>query len=127
MSDVSYEEGSLPSDGIVASQAVARWFSSAGYDAASEADRRALLDDLEAFCAYAGDREPDELVRSCFRIGEGGTKAISVKGRREMQETIEAFVAHRGLSGHAGTVMGNRIRSFLIHNGVFMQGVPSFR
>jgi hypothetical protein len=39
-----------------------------------------------------------------------------------MDETIESYVAERGLTGRDAIVVGNRIRGFLVHNGVFIQG-----
>jgi hypothetical protein len=42
-----------------------------------------------------------------------------------MQEAIESFIAQRGETGHAAVAAGNTLRSFLIHNGVFMQGRAS--
>ena len=64
---------------------------------------------------------PEELVASCLRQTAAGT-AISSKGRLRMQETIERYVAERGLAGREAIVVGNRVRGFLVHNGVFIQG-----
>jgi hypothetical protein len=95
------------------SPAVQRWLQKAGHQ-----DR--LLEDLADFCRYC-DSTPEQLVASCLRQTAAGT-AISTKGRRRMEETIESYVAERGLTGRDAIVVGNRIRGFLIHNGVFIQG-----
>jgi hypothetical protein len=99
---------------------VQRWFDKAGYRDAPAVDQDRLLDDLADFCTYA-DTTPETLVASCLRQTDAGT-AISTKGRRRMDETIEAYVAQRGLAGRDAIVVGNRIRGFLVHNGVFIQG-----
>jgi hypothetical protein len=99
---------------------VQRWLDKAGYVNAPTAEQERLLDDLAGFCAYT-DMTPEELVASCLRQTAAGT-AISTKGRRTMQETIESYVADRGLAGREAIVVGNRVRGFLVHNGVFIQG-----
>ena len=100
---------------------VKRWFKGAGYDSAPEAERRQLISELGAFCRFA-DMTPRQLIDSCLRTTKEGHTAISTKGRRAMQQSIDAFVAERGLAGHQSIAAGNRIRSFLVHNGVFIQG-----
>lgn len=102
------------------SPVVQRWLDKAGYSTASLGEQEVLLADLTGFCAYTS-QTPEELVASCLRRTEAGT-AISAKGRRRMQETIENYVAERGLAGREAIVVGNRIRGFLVHNGVFIQG-----
>jgi hypothetical protein len=92
---------------------VRRWLGKAG-------ENDLLLEDLADFCTYA-DATPESLVAGCLRQTDAGT-AISTKGRRQMQETIETYVAARGLTGREAIVVGNRIRGFLVHNGVFIQG-----
>lgn len=105
---------------------VTRWLTSAGYDAPGREDERGrLVAKLQAFCEYAG-KTPEELVQSCLRTKKAtGATAISAKGRTAIQDVIEGFVAAQGLSGHDAIVVGNQIRSFLIHNGIFMQGRAS--
>jgi len=39
-----------------------------------------------------------------------------------MNATIDEFVEKSGFTGKEAVVNGNIIRSFLIHNGIFMQG-----
>ena len=109
----------IPSE-LLASPMVQRWLDKAGYASSGGAEQNVLLDDLGGFCAFTG-MAPEELVGSCFRQTPSGT-AISSKGRLRMQETIERYVAERGLSGREAIVVGNRVRGFLVHNGVFIQG-----
>jgi hypothetical protein len=98
---------------------VQRWLSAAGY-ADRPADRAGVLDSLRGFCEFTG-RTPAELVAACLRPTAQGT-AISAKGRREMQEAIDEYVRQRGLLGRDANVVGNHVRGFLVHNGVFIQG-----
>jgi hypothetical protein len=99
---------------------VQRWFDKAGYMDAPAGDQERLLADLADFCTYT-DSTPEMIVTSCLRQTDAGT-AINTKGRRQMAATIEAYVAQRGLTGRDAIVVGNRIRGFLVHNGVFIQG-----
>jgi hypothetical protein len=105
------------------SAAVQRWLDKSGSAHRSAAEQEQLLEDLAGFCAYT-TASPEELVARCLRSTAAGT-AISTKGRRRMQETIDAWVVDRGLDGHDAIVAGNRIRGFLVHNGVFIQGRAS--
>jgi hypothetical protein len=107
-------------DDLRGSAMVQRWLDKAGYanDPVAEQDR--LLGDLAGFCEFTG-KSPEELVAGCLRETKAGT-AISTKGRRRMQETIDRYVGERGLTGRDAIVAGNRIRGFLVHNGVFIQG-----
>jgi len=107
---------------LMRSAAVQRWLAHTGYE--TEAGRRRCLELLGGFCADTG-QAPKELVASCFRTTKDGDRKISIKGRRAMQEAIESFIAKREESGHAAVAAGNVLRSFLIHNGVFMQGRAS--
>ena len=99
---------------------VQRWLDKAGYVNAPTAEQDTLLGDLAGFCDYA-ESTPEDLVASCLRETAAGT-AISTKGRRLMQERIEGYVGERGLAGRDAIVVGNRVRGFLVHNGVFIQG-----
>lgn len=105
---------------------VQRWFKGAGYQTAPERERSQLIAELQAFCTFV-EMAPSELIKTCLRTTKDGHTAISTKGRRAMQASIEAFVAERGLAGHSAIVAGNRIRGFLVHNGVFIQGKASIR
>jgi hypothetical protein len=101
---------------------VRRWLDGSGYDRQPH-ERAAVLDSLRGFCDFTG-QTPEELVAACLRSTSQGT-AISAKGRRTMQAMIESYVASRGLRGREAVVVGNHVRGFLIHNGVFIQGPVS--
>jgi len=77
------------------------------------------LDILHRFCEFVG-KDPDAIIQECLRTSEGETK-ISIKGRRFYDEKIREF--QEGVEGDARLKVhwGNTIRSFLIHNGIFLQ------
>lgn len=82
-------------------------------------DTSARLDVLRRFCEFVG-KDPDTIVQECLRTTEGQAK-ISIKGRRfyvqkiqEFQEALEGDVRQKARGG-------NTVRSFLIHNGIFLQ------
>lgn len=102
---------------------VQRWLSGAGYEARPPGDREEVLNSLSGFCNFMS-QTPSELVASCLRMTPEGT-AISTKGRRAITEAIERYVSGRGLSGRSAIVVGNHVRGFLVHNGVFIQGPVS--
>ncbi|HUZ56476.1 MAG TPA: hypothetical protein VMU94_28625 [Streptosporangiaceae bacterium] len=101
---------------------VRRWLTGSGYDE-RPAERAGVLDSLRGFCEFAG-QTPGELIAACLRSTSEGM-AISGKGRRSMQAAIDEYVASRGLAGRDAIVVGNHVRGFLIHNGVFIQGPVS--
>jgi len=75
---------------------------------------------LERFCALV-EREPDAIIEECSREVEGG-KRIRIKKRRLYSEKIDEFQQSVDGDARAQTRAGNAIRSFMIHNGIFMQG-----
>jgi hypothetical protein len=99
------------------SPAVARWLENARFT--SDPDRDAAVSMLADFCVWR-ESTPDELVALCLRTTKIGEVAISAKGRTAIDQAIEEFVAGRPDADPVR--LGNRIRSFLIHNGVFIQG-----
>lgn len=105
-----------------ASPAVQRWLAQTG--GGTPAERAHALEMLERFCAHEG-ASPDELVARCLRSTKSGGTAISAAGRRGIDQEIRAFVAAEGLVGHQAIVLGNQLRGFLIHNGIFLQGPAS--
>jgi hypothetical protein len=74
---------------------------------------------LERFCELTG-RDPDQMIADCTRVVESG-KRIRIKGRREYSERIAEFQASAGVDRREQGRAGNTIRSFFIHNGIFMQ------
>ncbi len=88
-------------------------------------DASSRLEILRRFCEFVG-KDPDTIIRECLRTTEGQTK-ISVKGRkfydgkiREFQESLEGDARQKAQGG-------NTIRSFLIHNGIFLQSGVQLR
>jgi hypothetical protein len=110
-------------DEVAAAAPVRRWFASAALQGAPPEDRQRRLVLLADFCRHTG-QSPDELVLGCLRTTKAGDTAISAKRRRAMNATIDQFVAARGLDGRDAVVTGNTLRSFLVHNGIFIQGRP---
>ena len=101
--------------------AVRRWFDSAnlGEDPPdAQTHKLALLAD---FCDHTG-QQPGELVAGLLRTTKDGDTAISAKKRTVMNATIDEFVEKSGFTGKDAVVNGNIIRSFLVHNGIFIQG-----
>jgi hypothetical protein len=85
----------------------------------------ARLEALQRFCAFVG-KDPDTIVRECLRESETGTK-ISIKGRRLYATKIEEFAQQGGSDARTRATLGSTIRSFLIHNGIFLQSAPVLR
>lgn len=84
-----------------------------------EPDMTARHETLERFCDFA-HKNPDEMIAECSREVEGG-KRIRIKGRREYSELIEQFQVVTGGTARDQGRLGNVVRSFFIHNGIFMQ------
>ena len=87
-----------------------------GEEPADFAGRVALL---ERFCE-AAERDPDGVIADCTREVESG-KRIRIKARREYSEKIAAFQASAEGDARTQARVGNVVRSFFIHNGIFMQ------
>ena len=99
---------------------VAVWFEDYKKQWAGRAeDLTSRLDILRRFCEFVG-RDPDAIIQECLRVSEG-EKKISTKGRRFYDERIREF--QEGVEGDARLKVhwGNTVRSFLIHNGIFLQ------
>lgn len=105
------------------SPAVRRWLESLSKRSGEEI----LLDDprvelVRGFCEHVG-KTPDEVVDYCWlRNRKDGLRSISSKRRRETSESIDEYVRRTGRAGYEATAAANTIRSFLIHNGVFIAG-----
>ena len=80
-------------------------------------DQRVAL--VGRFCEFV-EQDPDTLIADCSREVESG-KRIRIKARRLYTEKIGEF--QDSLQGDAREKgrEGNVIRSFFIHNGIFMQ------
>ena len=79
------------------------------------ADLDGRIEIVRQFCDFVGE-DPDAMIAACTRHVESG-KRIRIKARRLYSEKIVEFQAAAG--GDAR--VGNIIRSFFIHNGIFMQ------
>jgi len=84
-----------------------------------EPDMPARAGALERFCEFTG-KDPDTLIAECTREVESG-KRIRIKARREYTQKIAEFQAASGGTPREQRKLGNTIRSFFIHNGIFMQ------
>ncbi len=77
------------------------------------------LQALADFCSFA-EKDPDTVIKECVRESEAG-KRISVKGRRFYNDKIAEWQATLPGDRPAQGRAGNAVRSFLIHNGIFLQ------
>ena len=112
----------MTSEEVRSAESVRRWFASAGHDRAGAEAQERVLGMLNDFCTHF-DKTPDELVAFCFlRKRATGQRFASVKRREAVNAAIETFVSERGWTGKEAVVNANVIRSFLIHNGVPIQG-----
>ena len=77
------------------------------------------LEALAAFCIFAG-KDPDTIIGECVRESGSG-KRISAKGRRFYNDRIAEWQASLPDDRPKQARAGNAVRSFLIHNGIFLQ------
>jgi hypothetical protein len=103
------------------SPAVQKWIDGlrqqSGVDIDHEDGRLHLL---AGFCESTG-RTPDETVQFCFlRRRDTGERFLSVERRQTISAEIDRFVESTGRESHEFVVASNTLRSFLIHNGVFI-------
>lgn len=74
---------------------------------------------LERFCEFV-ESDPDAVIAACSRDVESG-KRIRIKERRLYTEKIAEFQESLEGDARAKGRAANIIRSFFIHNGIFMQ------
>ena len=74
---------------------------------------------LQRFADFAG-KDPDTMIADCTRDVDSG-KRIRIKARREYTEKISAFQTTVEGNPRQQTKAANFVRSFFIHNGIFMQ------
>ena len=116
------EGGPVSDPDLRSAESVGRWARSAGHHLDPVAVREERLAILESFCAHT-EKSPDELVEFCFlRKRATGERFVSVKRRVIVNEWIDEFVAKQGWTGKDVVSKANVVRSFLIHNGVLIQG-----
>jgi hypothetical protein len=88
----------------------------------SDQDR---LGALLKFCQMV-EKDPDAIITECFRKPVEGDewKHIRFKVRRRYSALINRAEQELYGGGTAGRQQSNLIRSFFIHNGVFLQAEP---
>src|SRR5688572_1982532 len=106
---------------VAAAPSVVRWFESARLNSDPDEEKQLRFKLLGDFCEHMG-QSPDELAAGLLRTTKGGESAISGKRRAAMDASIDEFVEKSGFTGRDAVVNGNIIRSFLVHNGIFIQG-----
>lgn len=75
---------------------------------------------VAGFCQSSG-RSPEEVVEYCFLVRKAtGQRFLSVERRKELGQQIDEYVRGLGHAGHQFVATANTLRSFLIHNGVFI-------
>lgn len=82
-------------------------------------DMSQRYDILQSFAAFTGS-DPDKMIAECTREVESG-KRIRIKARREYSEKIAEFQATIEGNPRQQSKAANHVRSFFIHNGIFMQ------
>ena len=106
---------------------VRKWSTSAGFDEEPEREQLARLDLLRSYCDFAGTT-PTQMIEACLiadaDAAVGGQREISIKGRREMNQSIDDWAQTLPGTGFMRTIAGNSIRGFLVHNGILIQGRP---
>jgi hypothetical protein len=101
---------------------VKAWFAGAHHDEQPDAQQDRYLEILAGFLSHV-DHTPDELVAFCFlRKKDTGERFLSQKRRVEVNEWIAGHVDARGWVAKEAVANANVIRSFLVHNGVLIQG-----
>jgi hypothetical protein len=74
---------------------------------------------LQRFSDFAA-KDPDAMISECTREVESG-KRIKIKARRQYTEAIAAFQQMIEGNARQQAKAANMVRSFFIHNGIFMQ------
>ena len=78
-----------------------------------------MVQALVEFCEFVGE-DPDSIVVKLFRIRKAdGERVLSVKWRRHYADKVKEF---RAQAGGEGQRRGTDVLSFMIHNGVLIQG-----
>jgi hypothetical protein len=100
-------------------ETVSQWERGLAEQWGEQPDMTARLATLEAFTAFAG-KDPDTMIEECTREVDSG-KRIRIKARREYSEKIAAFQDTVEGNPRQQSKAANFVRSFFIHNGIFMQ------
>ena len=79
-----------------------------------------MVEALVAFCEFVGE-DPDTIAGKLFRIRKAdGERVLSVKWRTHYADKVKEFRARK--PGNEGQREGSAVLSFMIHNGVLIQG-----
>ena len=105
--------------GIEDHETVRQWARGLREQWGDEPDMTQRLDVLARFTALVG-KDPDAIIEECTRVVESG-KRIRIKARREYSEKIAEFQASIEGNSRQQSRAANFVRSFFIHNGIFMQ------
>lgn len=101
---------------------VRQWAAGSGHQHDPPEVREYKLWVLASFCAKVR-KPPDELVAFCIlRKKVTGERFLSVKRREVINGWLDEFAFEQGWTGKQAVVNANVVRSFLIHNGVLIQG-----
>jgi hypothetical protein len=112
----------VTSGGLESQASVKQWAAGAGFDHDPAEVREGKLRILADFCTKVG-KQPDELVAFCIlRKKATGERFLSVKRREAINGWLDEFTGEQGWTGKQAVVNANVVRSFLIHNGVLIQG-----
>jgi hypothetical protein len=112
----------VTSPGIESQASVKQWEAGAGFGHDPAEVREGKLRILADFCTKVG-KQPDELVAFCIlRKKATGERFLSVKRREAINGWLDEFTGEQGWTGKQAVVNANVVRSFLIHNGVLIQG-----
>lgn len=84
-----------------------------------EPDMTERCQTLEAFVDLVG-KDPDTIIAECTREVDSG-KRIRIKARREYAARIAEFQEAAEGGPREQAKAANLVRSFFIHNGIFMQ------
>lgn len=105
------------------SPAVQKWLENLSERNDEEIDwQDARVELLKGFCEYV-EMAPDDLVEYIWlKKRKDGLRSASAKRRQEISEKIEEYVEQSGQTGYDANTEANTLRSFLIHNGIFMAG-----
>jgi hypothetical protein len=105
--------------GIEDYETVRQWARGLKEQWGDEPDMTQRLQVLQSFVDLTG-RDPDAIIDECTRTVESG-KRIRIKARREYTAKIQEFQASIEGNSRQQAKAANYIRSFFIHNGIFMQ------
>jgi hypothetical protein len=99
--------------------AVQQWTAGLREQWGEEPEMSERLATLQRFAEFTA-KDPDTMIKDCTREVESG-KRIRIKARRQYTEAIAAFQQAQEGNARQQARAANFVRSFFIHNGIFMQ------